>query len=251
MNLQTLDHLATIVGLPIAIIVPLAIASAPWAKKKLKVWWDKIRKRTEFTLGCKTKFVGSETSSPKYEIGYLCISYETNHRKRFIDWRFRILDSVYKRIGELPNLGNIANERYQNNIIEFERKRRKSVVESADSYIYQNTNVLAFYSIKQFDQVPNWADSPYIERQTRTYFKNYEILRQNQRDLQNGIKWVKYEDIEEHEGLFITYMNKNHNRDPLIPESKKIKKLLKKGFKKQFAKNKIGDIVCLKRRTEH
>lgn len=42
--------------------------------------------------------------------------------------------------------------------------------------------------------------------------------------------------------LFITYMNRKHNRDPLMPKSKKIKKLLKKGFKKQFVEGKIGDI---------
>ena len=90
----------------------------------------------------------------------------------------------------------------------------------------------------------------YVEKQTRTYFKNYEDRKQNQRDLRIGIKWEKYEDIEMQMELFITYVNRNHNRDPLMPESKKIKKLLKKGFKKQFVKGKIGDIISINKKIE-
>ena len=99
-----------------------------------------------------------------------------------------------------------------------------------------------------FDNTPDWTNLPHIERQVRTYFKHYETQKQNQYNIRNGRKWLKSEELEE--WLGITHVNVTHNQDPLMPKSKKIKKLLKKGFKKQFVKGKIGDIVHLKRRTE-
>ena len=221
----------------------------PWIARKLKVWWNKTRLMTEFTLGYKTE-VGSKTSSTEYDIGYLFMSYETTYKKKWTDWKFRTLHSLYSLnlIDKLPKLGGVAHYRSINNSIRFDRKRQETG-EGADSYIYQNTNALAFYPIKQFAQIPKWTDLPYTETETRTYFKSYENRRQNQRDLRIGTKWAKYEDLEPMK-LFITYVNRNHNRDPLMPESKKIKKLLKKGFKKQFAVGKIGDIICINKKIE-
>ena len=251
MTLETLDHLATIIGLPIAIIMPFVIASTPWARKKLKEWWDKIRTRTEFTLGYKTELGSGETSSPEYEIGYLFISYETTHKRRWTDWKFRTLHSFYSinLIDKLPKFGRVAHYGSINNLIKFEKEKGK-IGEGADSYIYRNAAALAFYPIKQFAQVPKWVDLPYTEKQTRTYFKSYENRRQNQRDLRIGAKWIKYEDLEMQMELFITYVNSNHNRNPLMPERKKIKKLLKKGFKKQFIEGKIGNIICINKKIE-
>lgn len=222
----------------------------PWIARKLKVWWNKTRLMTEFTLGCKTE-VGSKTSSPEYEIGYLFISYETTYKKKWIDWKLRTLHSLYSLnlIDKLPLFRSVVHYRSINNFVKFEKEKGK-IGEGSDSYIYRNTNALAFYPIKQFDQVPKWTDSPYTEKQTRTYFKSYENRRQNQRDLRIGTKWIKYEDLEMQMELFTTYVNRDHNRDPLMPESKKIKKLLKKGFKKQFVKGKIGDIISINKKIE-
>ena len=253
MTLESAAQIATIVGAIIAVLVALAAFIkfvSPWIEAKLKVWWNKTRARTEFTLGCKTE-VGSKTSSPEYVIGYLFISYETTHKRRWIDWKFRTLHSLYSLnlIDKLPKFGSVAHYRSINNFVKFQKEKLK-IGEGADSYIYQNTKALAFYPIKQFAQVPKWAELPYIEQQTRTYFKGYENRRQNQHDLRIGTKWVKYEDIEGQMELFITYVNRNHNRDPLMPESKRIKKLLKKGFKKQFAEGKIGDITSINKKIE-
>ena len=75
-------------------------------------------------------------------------------------------------------------------LVKFDRKRRK-IGEGADSYIYRNINSLAFYPIKQFTQVPNWANLPYIEQQIRTYFKSYETYKQNQYDIRNGFQMAE------------------------------------------------------------
>lgn len=254
MTLESAAQIATIVGAIIAVLVALAAFIkfvSPWIKRKLEGWWNKTRARTEFTLGYKTELVGGKTSSPEYEIGYLFISYETTHKRRWTDWKFRTLHSFYNLnlIDKLPKFESVARYGWINNLIKFEEEKGK-IGKGVDSYIYRNTNALAFYPIKQFAQVPKWAELPYIEQQTRTYFKSYENRRQNQRDLLIGTKWVKYEDIEIQMELFITYMNRNHNRDPLMPESKKIKKLLKKGFKKQFVEGKIGDIISINKKIE-
>ena len=223
---------------------------SPWIKGKLKDWWNKTRTKTEFTLGYKAELVGSETSSPEYEIGYLFISYETTYKRKWTDWKFRTSHSFYglSLIGKLPKFREIANERSINNAIKFDRKRRK-IGEGADSYIYRNINSLAFYPIKQFTQVPNWANLPYIEQQIRTYFKSYETYKQNQYDIRNGNKWLKCEELAEGKWLGIARKNVKHNQDPLMSEPKKIKRLLEKGVKKQFETYKIGEIVCIRRRT--
>ena len=250
MTLQSAVQVAIIVGAIVGLATFIR-STSPWIKRKLKNWWNKTRARTEFTLGYKTKLGGGETSSPEYEIGYLFISYETTHKRRWIDWKFRTLCSFYtlNLIDKLPKFGSVAYYGWMNNLIKFQKEKLK-IGDGADSYIYRNTNALAFYPIKQFDQVPKWINLPYTEKQTRTYFKSYENQRQNQHDLRIGTKWIKYEDIEMQMELFITYVNENHNRDPLIPESKKIKKLLKKGFKKQFVEGKIGDIICINKKIE-
>lgn len=254
MTLESAAQIATIVGAIIAVLVALAAFikfTSPWIKRKLVDWWNKTRARTEFTLGYKTELVGDKTSFPEYEIGYLFISYETTHKRRWTDWKFRILCSFYSGnlIDKLPKFGSVAHYGWINNLIEFVKEKGK-IGEGSDSYIYRNTNALAFYPIKQFAQIPKWTGLPYTEKQTRTYFKSYENQRQNQHDLRIGTKWVKYEDLEMQMELFITYMNRNHNRDPLMPELKKIKKLLKKGFKKQFVEGKIGDIISINKKIE-
>ena len=136
----------------------------PWIARKLKVWWNKTRLMTEFTLGCKAE-VGSKTSSQEYEIGYLFISYETTYKKKWSDWKFRTLHSLYSLnlIDKLPKFGSVAHYRSINNSIRFDRERQETG-EGADSYIYQNTKALAFYSIEQFAQAPKWTDSPYTEK---------------------------------------------------------------------------------------
>lgn len=225
MTLESAVQIATIIGVTIAVLMALAKLIKfvkPWLKGHLEDWWNKTRPRTEFTLGDKTKLGGGETSSPEYEIGYLFISYETTHKRRWTDWKFRILRSFYNLINKLPKFGSVAHYGWINNLIKFEKEKGK-IGEGADSYIYRNTNALAFYPIKQFDQVPKWVDLPYTEKQTRTYFKSYENRRQNQRYLRIGTKWIKYEDLEMQMELFITYVNSKHNRDPLMPKSKKIK----------------------------
>ena len=246
MTLESAAQIATVVAAVIATLTVLATFVKfvrPWVKRKLENWWNKTLARTEFTLGYKTELGRNEISSPEYEIGYLFISYETTHKRRWTDWKFRTLHSFFSLnlIDKLPKFGSVVYYGWINNLIKFQKEKLK-IGDGADSYIYRNTESLAFYPIKQFAQVPTWIDLPYTEKQTRTYFKAYENRRQNQRDLRIGAKWVKYEDIEMQAELFITYINRKHNRDPLMPESKKIKKLLKKGFKKQFIEGKIGDI---------
>ena len=254
MELQSMAYIATIVGVAIAAIVTsikVIKFASPWIKRKLKNWWNKKYIKTEFTLGYKTELMTSKTHNPEYEIGYLFISYEIYYNRIFCHWWHLIfLDSLYRRIGNLfKNAGTII-EKSINNIIKFDKKKGK-VVENADSYIYQNIKTLAFYPIKQFSQIPDWADNPYTENQTRIYFKRYESKKLNLFVLQNGTKWLEFEKIEmQNKYLFPSYININHNREPLMIHSKKIKKLLKKGFKKQFKKYKIGDTVCIRRRTE-
>ena len=250
MTLQSAVQVAIIVGAIVGLATFIR-STSPWIKRKLENWWNKTRARTELTLGYKTELVGGETSSPEYEIGYLFISYETTHKRRWIDWKFRTLHSFYrlKLIDKHPQFASVVHYRSINNFVKFQKEKCK-IGEGADSYIYRNTEALGFYPIKQFAQVPKWTDLPYTEKQTRTYFKSYENRRQNQRDLRIGTKWVKYEDLEMHMELFITYMNRNHNGDPLMPESKKIKKLLRKGFKKQFVEGKIGDSISIKKKIE-
>ena len=250
MTLESAAQIAKIV-LALGTLAAFLKFAIPWIKGKLKSWLNKTRARTEFTLGYKTELGGGETSSPEYEIGYLFISYETTHKRRWTNWKFRTLYSFYSLnlIDKLPQFGSVVHYRSINNFVKFEKEKGK-IGEGADSYIYRNTNALAFYPIKQFAQVPHWADLPYIKQQTGTYFKSYENRKQNQRDLRIGTKWVKYEDLEMQMELFITYVNSNHNRDPLMPESKKIKKLLKKGFKKKFVEGKIGDIICINKKIK-
>ena len=192
MTLESAAQIATIVGVGIAGLGALAAClkfTSPWIKRKLVDWWNKTRARTEFTLGYKTKLGGGETSSPEYEIGYLFISYETTHKRRWTDWKFRTLCSFYSLnlIDKLPKFGSVARYGWINNLVKFVKEKGK-IGEGADSYIYRNTEALAFYPIKQFAQVPKWIDSPYTEKQTRTYFKSYENRRQNQRDLRIGTK---------------------------------------------------------------
>ena len=99
----------------------------PWVERKLKVWWNKTRTRTAFTLGYKTKLVGSETSSPEYEIGYLYISYETTCERKWTDWKFRTSHSFWSlnRINKLPKFGSVAHYGSINNLIKFEKEKAK------------------------------------------------------------------------------------------------------------------------------
>ena len=175
MTLESAAQIATIVGVVIAALVALAAFvkfANPWIKRKLKAWWDKTRARTEFTLGYKTELVGGETSSPEYEIGYLFISYETTHKRRWTDWKFRTLYSFYSLnlIDKLPKFGSVAHYGWINNLIKFEKEKGK-IGEKADSYIYRNTKALAFYPIKQFAQVPKWIDLPYTEKTNQNIFQ--------------------------------------------------------------------------------
>ena len=220
-------------------------------KKKLGAWWNQTRVRTEFALGYKTKLGSSNASSQAYEIGYLFISYETTYKREWTDWKFRTLHSFYglSLIDKLPKLRGIATTRSTKNFIRFEKKKSKTG-NSGDSYIYRNTNTLAFYPVKCFPQTPTWSDLPRLAEEGKIYFKCYENQKQNRRALRLGTKWVKHEDLENEEGLFITYVNTSHNRDIKVPKPKKIKKLVKKGFKKQFVKYQIGSTVRLKRLTE-
>lgn len=219
----------------------------PWIKRKSENWWNKTKDQTGFTLGYKIKSRRSEIHSPRYTIGYLFISYKTSYRMRFIGRKFEFLHSFYKKIGELPKFEGTASTGSINNLIRF-MKERRDTGDSRGPYIYRETNVLAFYPIKTFDQMPDWTNLPCVELQTRTYFKRYESKKQNRYDIQNGSEWLKSEELEVEEWLGITPVNVEHNQDPLIPESKKIIKLLKKGFKKQFETYKIGDVVCIRRK---
>ena len=166
MTLESAAQIATVVAAVIAILTVLATFVkfvSPWVKRNLENWWDKTRARTEFTLGYKTQLVGGKTSSPEYEIGYLFISYETTHKRRWIDWKFRILHSFYSLnlIDKLPKVGSVAHYGWMNNLIKFQKEKLK-IGNGADPYIYRNTDTLAFYTIKQFAQVPKWTDLPYV-----------------------------------------------------------------------------------------
>lgn len=247
MKLETMAHLTTIIGVPIAIIVPIAIAIAPWMKKKLKVWWNKTRDRTEFTLGYKTKLGQSETRSSEYTIGYVFVRYKMSYGRRFIHWKYDFLCSFYKRIGKLRKFENIANQGFINTLIK-SNMERLNTGDGSVSYIYREAETLAFYPIKEFDNTPDWADLPYIEPQIKTYFKRYETGKQNQYDIRNGNKWLTCEELAEGEWLGIARENAKHNQDPLMPERKKIERFLEKGIKKQFETYKIGDTVCIRRR---
>lgn len=107
---------------------------------------------------------------------------------------------------------------------------------------------LAFCLIKEFDQIPDWAESSTLEKEEIIYFKSKD-LKQNWRNLQSGIGWVECETPERCAAVNINY-KVHRNRLLEIPKSKKMKKLLKKGFKKQFWKGKIGSIVIIKRKSE-
>lgn len=139
-------HLTTIIGVPIAIIVPIAIAIAPWMQKKLKVWWNKTRDRTEFTLGYKTKLGRSETRSSEYTIGYVFVSYKMSYGRRFIHWKYDFLYSFYKRIGKLRKFENIAHQGSINTLIK-SNMERLNTGDGSVSYIYREAETLAFYPI--------------------------------------------------------------------------------------------------------
>ncbi len=245
MTLESAYQIATIV-IALTAFVKYVI---PRIKKIVVNWWNKIRDRTEFILGYKTKSRQEETHSAEYTIGYLFICYKTSNRKAFIHWKYIFLDSFYRWIAKIYKFENLAITKSMNNFIKFVKERSKTTDGSSASYIYKEERTLAFYPIKEFNHSPSWTRLPYVEREIYTYFKCYETKKQNQYDLRNGERWMKSEELDSWEWLGIARVNVNHNQDPLMPESKKIIKLLKKGFKKQFVVDKIGHIVCIKRRT--
>lgn len=153
MTLESAAQIATVVVAVIATLTVLATFVkfvSPWVKRKLENWWNKTLARTEFTLGYKTELGRNEISSPEYEIGYLFISYETTHKRRWTDWKFRTLHSFYSLnlIDKLPKFGSVAHYGSINNFIKFEKEKGK-IGEGADSYLpkYRGPCILSYKTV--------------------------------------------------------------------------------------------------------